>query len=496
MSHPQTPSASTSVPNFRLPAQPTILLKAPSDETVVRLRQLAPYYWSHPQTTNCSIRESPLNFFEFQPSEVGSHQSPFVLLLTLDFPIDIRTQQRIQSYQVRQRQQQVASGRTARGSSMAGSSSHHGDGGRRGSLTPAVPGTTPGRSPSVSRQGSSARLRAVYSGRDLNGSAARAAILGNETIPTSPTPMGDGSFPRRGSLTPGYDPFSTGKTSIVVTSSATSPAGSEAKRDSLAPAPNMGRRGSVTVVGANGVPAQMKSVRLHVEYLTAQSALIRQVLAQAAGYQPVPDSSGPPTPAASPTSTRQSISPSPSSAPPNPFPHSFFRFSPHRYPRVIQPPSATPAPTATAPGAPPAPHVGPTIILPVPDPASFPILIHYMYHGSMDPIERSLKDGTVTWEGLVRNVEYLGLREEVKRFLGKWWRSWREREGVEGRSAQNNDDDDDDDDEARKGYPYGGDLRMDMDDDALSSGWSSPTSTAGGGTTSLDDEMAGLLGKF
>lgn len=50
---PSTPGA----PAFRLPQQPTILLKAPSDDTVARLHQLAPYYWSHPQTTNCAIRE-------------------------------------------------------------------------------------------------------------------------------------------------------------------------------------------------------------------------------------------------------------------------------------------------------------------------------------------------------------------------------------------------------------------------------------------------------
>ncbi|KAG8856571.1 hypothetical protein FRB96_006331 [Tulasnella sp. 330] len=488
MSQPQTPSASTSVPNFRLPSQPTILLKAPSEETVVRLRQLAPYYWSHPQTTNCSIH----------------------------FPIDVRTQQRIQSYQVRQQRQQAANphaptGRATRSGSINGGSSNDGSS-RRTSLTPAAAVSgTPGRSPSVSRQGSTARLRAVYSGRDLAGSSARAAILGNSDSPhpTSPSPIGDGSFPRRGSLTPGYDPFSTAKTSIVVTSAAAQPAGiAETRRESLAggklvAGPDMGRRGSVTVVGANGMPAQMKSVRLHVEYLTAQSALIRQVLAQAAGYQPVLDqrpistpstpphtARGPPTPATTPPLEHPPLSsPAPtvsssSSAPANPFPHSFFRFSPHRYPRVIQPPS-NPAPSTSSNTT----HVGPTIILPVPDPASFPILIHYMYHGSMDPIERSLKDGSVTWEGLVRNVEYLGLREEVKRYLGKWWKSWREREGVEG--GTNKVDDDDDEDEAKGGYPYGN-MKMDMDDE---SGWSSPSST-GGGTSSLDDEMAGLLGRF
>jgi hypothetical protein len=44
-----------------------------------------------------------------------------------------------------------------------------------------------------------------------------------------------------------------------------------------------------------------------------------------------------------------------------------------------------------------------------------------MYHGSMKDIEFALNDGTVTWEGLARNVEYLDIRDDMRRFLGRWY---------------------------------------------------------------------------
>lgn len=66
----------------------------------------------------------------------------------------------------------------------------------------------------------------------------------------------------------------------------------------------------------------------------------------------------------------------------------------------------------------------PTVLLPIPDHASFALLIHYLYFGDTRTIENALRTGSVTWEGCVRNVEYLGLRDEIKRFLGRWWRLW------------------------------------------------------------------------
>jgi hypothetical protein len=44
-----------------------------------------------------------------------------------------------------------------------------------------------------------------------------------------------------------------------------------------------------------------------------------------------------------------------------------------------------------------------------------------MYHGSMKNIEFALSDGTVTWEGLARNVEYLDIRDDMRQFLGRWY---------------------------------------------------------------------------
>lgn len=247
------------------------------------------------------------------------------------------------------------------------------------------------------------------------------------------------------------------------------------------------------------------SFQLHVEYLTAQSALIRQVLAEAAGYIP---------PVAGSSSSADSLATPPPDSPPsssgssptNPFPHSFFRFSPHRYPRVIYPKSApstpsTPTSTPTPQQQQQASQKGPIIVLPVPDPQSFPLLIHYMYHGKMDAIERTLREGQVSWEGLVRNVEYLGLRDDVKRYLGKWWKNWRDAEArrARGGAAAEDDEEDEDDDDGRKAYPYPSakDLKMDLDgDDSTGVGdWTDRASASAAGGE-LVDEMAGLLDRF
>jgi len=39
----------------------------------------------------------------------------------------------------------------------------------------------------------------------------------------------------------------------------------------------------------------------------------------------------------------------------------------------------------------------------------------------MKNIEFALNDGTVTWEGLARNVEYLDIRDDMRQFLGRWY---------------------------------------------------------------------------
>lgn len=63
----------------------------------------------------------------------------------------------------------------------------------------------------------------------------------------------------------------------------------------------------------------------------------------------------------------------------------------------------------------------PVVYLHIPDPSSFRLLLHWMYHGSMKDIELALDEGLVTWEGLARNVEYLDIRNDMRQFLGHWY---------------------------------------------------------------------------
>ena len=64
----------------------------------------------------------------------------------------------------------------------------------------------------------------------------------------------------------------------------------------------------------------------------------------------------------------------------------------------------------------------PIVHLPIPDPASFHHLVHYIYFGSTSFIEEALDNGELTWEGLARNVEYLKMGADIKLFLGRYWR--------------------------------------------------------------------------
>lgn len=66
----------------------------------------------------------------------------------------------------------------------------------------------------------------------------------------------------------------------------------------------------------------------------------------------------------------------------------------------------------------------PVIFLPLPDPSSFPHLVHYMYFGQTTYLEDCLNRKVIKWEGVVRNVEYLGMRTEIKVFLGRWYGNW------------------------------------------------------------------------
>ncbi|KAF9482827.1 hypothetical protein BDN70DRAFT_784073, partial [Pholiota conissans] len=66
----------------------------------------------------------------------------------------------------------------------------------------------------------------------------------------------------------------------------------------------------------------------------------------------------------------------------------------------------------------------PILFLPVPDPTCFHLLIHWMYFGDLSIIQDCLHQGLIQWDGIARNVEYLGLNAEIKIFLGNWYHAW------------------------------------------------------------------------
>nr|XP_031863832.1 uncharacterized protein CI109_000474 [Kwoniella shandongensis]KAA5530904.1 hypothetical protein CI109_000474 [Kwoniella shandongensis] len=64
------------------------------------------------------------------------------------------------------------------------------------------------------------------------------------------------------------------------------------------------------------------------------------------------------------------------------------------------------------------------LYLPLPDPDSFILMLHWLYWHDRDYINHCLSSGSVTWQGLVRNIEYLGLDNEIKKLTGDWWKRW------------------------------------------------------------------------
>ncbi|KAG1743927.1 hypothetical protein EDD22DRAFT_982094 [Suillus occidentalis] len=70
------------------------------------------------------------------------------------------------------------------------------------------------------------------------------------------------------------------------------------------------------------------------------------------------------------------------------------------------------------------PSSHPTLFLPVPDPSSIHLIFHWMYFGQTALMEDCLNRGVVHWEGIARNVEYLGLPTDIKVFLGRWYKNW------------------------------------------------------------------------
>ncbi|KAH9857234.1 hypothetical protein C2E23DRAFT_881696 [Lenzites betulinus] len=127
-------------------------------------------------------------------------------------------------------------------------------------------------------------------------------------------------------------------------------------------------------------------MKLHMDYLCAQSSLVRGLLSGASAFDLEADA--PKSSHDTPSLSRQSSASS------------------------LRVPCVLPSSTCT--------H--PVVHLPVPDPASFHHLVHYIYFGSTSFIEDALENGELSWEGLARNVEFLQMGSDIKLFLGRYWR--------------------------------------------------------------------------
>lgn len=91
---------------------------------------------------------------------------------------------------------------------------------------------------------------------------------------------------------------------------------------------------------------------------------------------------------------------------------------------AIPPTSNSPVPADRLPRLMPCSPDHPILFLPVPDPTTFHLLVHWMYFGDFKYIQECLHQGLIQWEGIARNVEYLGLSAEIKIFLGSWYNAW------------------------------------------------------------------------
>ncbi|ADV23651.1 hypothetical protein I305_01638 [Cryptococcus gattii E566] len=64
------------------------------------------------------------------------------------------------------------------------------------------------------------------------------------------------------------------------------------------------------------------------------------------------------------------------------------------------------------------------LYVPLPDPSSFGVLLHWLYWHDVSHFNHCLSRGFATWQGVIRNIEYLGLDSEIKLLAGKWWKRW------------------------------------------------------------------------
>ncbi|KAF5349463.1 hypothetical protein D9757_012435 [Collybiopsis confluens] len=124
----------------------------------------------------------------------------------------------------------------------------------------------------------------------------------------------------------------------------------------------------------------------------------------------------------------------------------------------------------------------PVLFLPVPDPSSIDLLFHWMYFGELDLIRDALHNGTIHWEGVARNVEYLGLADDIKVFLGNWYLRWihptlhhsqstgamyTEQSDTEYESDEDDDDEDDEEPSSAHDSMGSGDTLVELEDNDL-----------------------------
>jgi len=110
----------------------------------------------------------------------------------------------------------------------------------------------------------------------------------------------------------------------------------------------------------------------------------------------------------------------------------------------------------------------PSIYLPVPDPQSIEAVFYWIYWGKTDYIEQCLHDGSIQWDGLCKNVEYLGLPTELKIFLAQWRQIWLSPDHSPCMSDEESDtlvSDSDDDDDDTASTVSDSDDSWDMDDE-------------------------------
>ncbi|KAF8205679.1 hypothetical protein K438DRAFT_1669919 [Mycena galopus ATCC 62051] len=180
---------------------------------------------------------------------------------------------------------------------------------------------------------------------------------------------------------------------------------------SMSSEPGLGRR--VTEPALNSVPRI--SLKLHVDYLSAHSTFLRGLFSGASSLDLI----------SSAALSEATLRPSPSGQ---------FSVPGNRLPRLM-----------------PCSPDHPILFLPIPDPSSIHLLVHWMYFGSTSYIEDCLNSGSVEWEGIARNVEYLGLSAEIKVFLGQWYANWLHTQRG-GRYASDGETDDDDEADAETVY--------------------------------------------